>query len=119
MKIIDILNQKKVTLSFEVFPPKTEEALLPVEKATEIIAALRPDFMSVTYGAGGGTSKHTTRIAADLEKKYGTNVLAHRDECAGAPDLRLLDEGNCQKDDRYLQGAWNQEYHGPARRYSR
>ena len=77
MKIIDILNQKKVTLSFEVFPPKTEEALLSVEKATEIIAALRPDFMSVTYGAGGGTSKHTTRIAADLEKKYGTNVLAH------------------------------------------
>ena len=77
MKIIDILNQKKVTLSFEVFPPKTEEALLTVEKATEIIAALRPDFMSVTYGAGGGTSKHTTRIAADLEKKYGTNVLAH------------------------------------------
>ena len=111
MKIIDILNQKKVTLSFEVFPPKTEEALLSVEKATEIIAALRPDFMSVTYGAGGGTSKHTTRIAADLEKKYGTN--------AGAPDLRLFDEGNCQKDDRYLQGAWNQEYHGPARRYSR
>ena len=97
MKIIDILNQKKVTLSFEVFPPKTEEALLSVEKATEIIAALRPDFMSVTYGAGGGTSKHTTRIAADLEKN----------------------EGNCQKDDRYLQGAWNQEYHGPARRYSR
>ena len=77
MKIIDILNEKEVTLSFEVFPPKTEAGFLSVEQATEQIAALRPDFMSVTYGAGGGTSKHTTRIAADLQKKYGTNVLAH------------------------------------------
>lgn len=77
MKIIDILNQKEVTLSFEVFPPKTEAGFLTVEQATEQIAALRPDFMSVTYGAGGGTSKHTTKIAADLQEKYGTNVLAH------------------------------------------
>ena len=77
MKIIDILNTKEVTLSFEVFPPKTEAGILTVEQATELIAALRPDFMSVTYGAGGGTSKHTTRIAADLQQKYGTNVLAH------------------------------------------
>ena len=77
MKIIDILNQKEVTLSFEVFPPKTEEGILTVEQATEQIAALKPDFMSVTYGAGGGTSRHTTKIAADLQAKYGTNVLAH------------------------------------------
>jgi methylenetetrahydrofolate reductase (NADPH) len=77
MRIIDILNEKDVTLSFEVFPPKTEAGILTVEQATEEIAALRPDFMSVTYGAGGGTSKHTTRIAADLQQKYGTNVLAH------------------------------------------
>ena len=77
MKIIDILNTKEVTLSFEVFPPKTEAGILTVEQATEQIAALRPDFMSVTYGAGGGTSKHTTLIASDLQHKYGTNVLAH------------------------------------------
>ena len=77
MRIIDILNEKEVTLSFEVFPPKTEEGILTVEQATEKIAALSPDFMSVTYGAGGGTSRHTTRIAADLQQKYGTNVLAH------------------------------------------
>ena len=77
MKIIDILNSKEVTLSFEVFPPKTDAGIAAVEQATEQIAALRPDFMSVTYGAGGGTSRHTTRIAADLQQKYGTNVLAH------------------------------------------
>lgn len=77
MKIIDLLNEKDVTLSFEVFPPKTEAGFLTVEQATERIAALRPDFMSVTYGAGGGTSMHTTRIAAQIQEKYDTNVLAH------------------------------------------
>ena len=76
MRIIDILNEKEVTLSFEVFPPKTEEGILTVEQATEKIAALSPDFMSVTYGAGGGTSRHTTGIAADLQQKDGTNVRA-------------------------------------------
>ena len=46
-----------------------------VLEATEKIAALQPDFMSVTYGAGGGTSRHTTRIAADLQQKYGKPQL--------------------------------------------
>ena len=77
MRIIDILNEKDVTLSFEVFPPKTEAGFLTVEQATEQIAALRPDFMSVTYGAGGGTSKHKNRNAAAKEQKYGTNELAN------------------------------------------
>ena len=48
-----------------------------MEKAAAEIAALKPDFMSVTYGAGGGTSKNTANIAADLQDKYGTPVLAH------------------------------------------
>lgn len=77
MKIIDILKKKEVTLSFEVFPPKTEKAYLAVEEAARQIAALRPDFMSVTYGAGGGTSQYTANIAADLQNKYDTTVLAH------------------------------------------
>ena len=77
MKISDIFAKKEVTLSFEVFPPKTEVSYLSVEEATERIAAIGPDFMSVTYGAGGGTSKHTASIARDLQEKYGTPVLAH------------------------------------------
>ena len=77
MKIIDILNNKDVTLSFEVFPPKTDDKYADVEKAAAEIAALKPDFMSVTYGAGGGTSKNTANISADLQDKYGVNVLAH------------------------------------------
>lgn len=77
MKIKDIFREKDVTLSFEVFPPKTDEGYSAVEKAAAEIAALKPDFMSVTYGAGGGTSKNTANIAADLQDKYGTPVLAH------------------------------------------
>ncbi len=77
MKIIDIFNEKEITLSFEVFPPKTDAGYEAVEKAAAEIAALKPDFMSVTYGAGGGTSKNTVNIAADLQDKYGVNVLAH------------------------------------------
>lgn len=77
MKIIDILKQEKVTLSFEVFPPKTSGSYASVAQATQKIAALRPDFMSVTYGAGGGTSEHTVHIAADLHEKYGVEILTH------------------------------------------
>lgn len=77
MKISDILKQDKVTLSFEVFPPKTSSSYQSVARATQEIAALHPDFMSVTYGAGGGTSEHTVQIAADLHAQYGVNVLTH------------------------------------------
>ena len=77
MRIIDLLSNKDVTLSFEVFPPKTDDGYAAVEKAAAEIAALKPDFMSVTYGAGGGTSKNTANIASDLQDKYGTTVLAH------------------------------------------
>ena len=77
MKISELFKNKEVTLSFEVFPPKTDAGYEAVEKAAAQIAALRPDFMSVTYGAGGGTSKNTANIAADLQNKYGVNVLAH------------------------------------------
>ena len=77
MKVSQLLNQDKVTLSFEVFPPKTNSSYESVAHATQEIAALRPDFMSVTYGAGGGTSEHTVNIAADLKKKYDVTVLTH------------------------------------------
>ena len=64
MKIKDILEAGSPTLSFEVFPPKGEEAYESVEKAALEIAKLKPAFMSVTYGAGGGTSRYTVGIAS-------------------------------------------------------
>lgn len=77
MKITQIFAEHEVTISFEVFPPKTDDRYATVEKAACEIAALHPSFMSVTYGAGGGTSKNTASIAADIQDKFHTPVLAH------------------------------------------
>lgn len=77
MKISEILKSEELTLSFEVFPPKTESAFDSIKAATEEIASLKPAFMSVTYGAGGGTSKYTVEIAKNIEKSYGVPTLAH------------------------------------------
>ena len=77
MKIIDLLKSDKLSLSFEVFPPKTETNFESVKSATEDIAKLKPAFMSVTYGAGGGTSKYTLDIAKNIKELYGVPTLAH------------------------------------------
>ncbi len=77
MKLTELLNQKKLTLSFEVFPPKTDAAFDSVKTAVEEISKLRPAFVSVTYGAGGGTSEYTLEIAKNIKKEYGVPTLAH------------------------------------------
>lgn len=77
MKLIDIINNGKFNLSFEVFPPKAEASFETVRTAVEKIAALQPSFMSVTYGAGGGTSRYTLDIAKDIMEKHHVPTLAH------------------------------------------
>ena len=77
MKIIDILIEDKLSISFEVFPPKYDTSFESVKRATEEIAKLSPAFMSVTYGAGGGTSKYTLEIAENIMKRYKVPTLAH------------------------------------------
>lgn len=77
MRIIDLLKQEKLSLSFEVFPPKTETNFESVKVATEEIAKLHPAFMSVTYGAGGGTSQYTLDIAKNIKELYDVPTLAH------------------------------------------
>lgn len=77
MKIINLITKDTLSLSFEVFPPKTETSFESVKTATEEIAKLRPAFMSVTYGAGGGTSKYTLDIAKNIKELYGVPTLAH------------------------------------------
>lgn len=76
MKISEILGQKKRTLSFEVFPPKTWQSLESVMASTAAIADLKPDYMSVTFGAGGGTSEYTAAIASHI-LNMGVTPLAH------------------------------------------
>ncbi|MBP5660225.1 MAG: methylenetetrahydrofolate reductase [NAD(P)H] [Lachnospiraceae bacterium] len=77
MKIIDILEKHNMSLSFEVFPPKKESGFESIKKATEEIASYGPSFMSVTYGAGGGTSEYTLEIAKNIMNKYNVPSLAH------------------------------------------
>ncbi len=77
MKIIDRLNENKINISFEVFPPKTDEGYDKVASATDEIAKLNPAFISVTYGAGGGTSKNTARIASHIKDDLHVLSLAH------------------------------------------
>lgn len=83
MRISELFSKNTPTLSFEVFPPKTSANFESVRKATEEIARLRPDFMSVTYGAGGSTSKYTLEIAKNLLDNFGVTPLAHL-TCVGS-----------------------------------
>ncbi len=76
MKITDIIKSGKTSLSFEVFPPKTDDHFENVLNAAVKIAALHPHYMSVTYGAGGGTSAYTTAVCQTL-KEQGVTPLAH------------------------------------------
>ena len=107
MKIVDILKQDKMSLSFEVFPPKKETSFESVRTATEAIAALGPAFMSVTYGAGGGVSHpmlaHLTCVSSSKEtihqriedmKAAGIkNVMALRGDLT--PELLEKGRDNC------------------------
>ena len=77
MKLTEIFKRDGFSLSFEVFPPKTDTAFESVRSATEEIAKLSPSFMSVTYGAGGGTSRYTLDIAKNIKERYGVPTLAH------------------------------------------
>jgi len=77
MRLNELFSSGRPTLSFEVFPPKTTDTFESVREATEQIAALQPDFMSVTYGAGGGTSAYTAAIAKNIHDTHGVTPLAH------------------------------------------
>ena len=78
MKLSNLWKEKEVTLSFEAFPPKKDSDFASVAIAVEKIAQLKPDFMSVTYGAGGSKVNQTTReIASIIENKYHIPAMAH------------------------------------------
>ena len=76
MKIIDKINEKKVTVSFEIFPPKKQDAFDSVKNTAIELTSLSPDFISITYGAGGSTQSNTAELAAAVENA-GTAALAH------------------------------------------
>ena len=77
MKISDILKQKPFSFSFEVFPPNDDTQLPKLLETTQKLKALEPDFISVTYGALGGTRNNTFAIAKNLRDIQNTNAVTH------------------------------------------
>ena len=92
MKVKDIINREKPSLSFEVFPPKTQDKFEVVSSAATKIAKLSPDFMSVTYGAGGTTAKYTVEIAKSI-LDTGVTPLAHL-TCVNSSKESILEKLN-------------------------
>ncbi|MBR4459324.1 MAG: methylenetetrahydrofolate reductase [Clostridia bacterium] len=89
MKLIDLIRQERFSLSFEVFPPKTDASLADVRAATTEVARLNPDFVSVTFGAGGTGSRLTLEIAESIHRATGVETLAHL-TCVGADRASIL-----------------------------
>ena len=87
MKVTDIITASKPSLSFEVFPPKSFDSLDAVSRVVSEISALRPGYMSVTYGAGGSTDVYTSEIASRILAS-GTAPLAHL-TCVGADEAKV------------------------------
>lgn len=87
MRIASILNEKEITLSCEVFPPKHFDGIAQASAVAQEIAGLHPSFMSVTYGAAGSTPGHTIAVA----KAGGGNGR----NAAVPPDVRAVDKGTC------------------------
>ncbi len=77
MKITDILQSDQPTVSCELFPPKKGSELSRAREIVAELAALKPSFMSVTYGASGGTSEHTVEIAHVVQNVNHIPALAH------------------------------------------
>lgn len=78
MKIPEIFEQKKPVFSLEIFPPKRQSGLDKIYDTIEKLAVCKPDFISVTYGAGGNMADNSTcDIASNIKKKFGIEPLAH------------------------------------------
>ena len=101
MKLSTLFDKKTPTLSFEVFPPKTQDNYESVKYATEKISMLSPDYMSVTYGAGGGTSEYTFSLAQNLKNNAHVTPLVHLTCVSSTKEmihnqLEKLKEGNIE-----------------------
>jgi len=97
MKLSKLFESRKLTLSFEVFPPKNDTANDEIFKSAEEIADFKPDFMSVTYGAGGTTDKYTSTLAQKIEKEHSVPTIAHQ-TCVNSSKESVLRSMNTLKE---------------------
>lgn len=88
MRISDVLARKSPVFSFEFFPPKTDEALRQLEVTIAELGPLEPDYVSVTYGAGGSTREKTIDLVSRIKRDTGIEAMAHL-TCVGSPKEEL------------------------------
>ena len=81
MKIIDILGGGKRTVSFEFFPPRTDAGFEELFKTIAALKPIEPDYVSVTYGAGGGTRRKTVDLVLRIKHEIGLESMAPSDVC--------------------------------------
>jgi methylenetetrahydrofolate reductase (NADPH) len=90
MRINDLLERRRPVFSFEFFPPKTDEGRQTLEGTLEVLKDDRPDYVSVTYGAGGATRNSTVEITKSIKQDLGIEAMAHL-SCVGEPSERLVE----------------------------
>ncbi len=90
MRIIDILNQQKPAFSFEFFPPKNEIGFWDLFRTAQSLKPLDPSYISVTYGAGGGTRRKTVDLVQRIRNDVGIETMAHL-TCVGADKREIAD----------------------------
>jgi methylenetetrahydrofolate reductase (NADPH) len=90
MRISDLLESRRPIFSFEFFPPKTDEGRQTLEGTLEVLKDDRPDYVSVTYGAGGTTRNSTVEITKSIKQDLGIEAMAHL-SCVGEPSERLAE----------------------------
>src|ERR671916_969542 len=90
MRIADLLERQRPVFSFEFFPPKTDEGQRTLEGTLEVLKDDQPDYVSVTYGAGGATRNRTVEITKSIKGDFGIEAMAHL-SCVGEPRERLVE----------------------------
>lgn len=114
MKIIDLLH-KRPTLSFEIFPPKNHDGdISSIFSTIEELVKLNPDFISVTYGAGGSTTENTVEIASKIKNEYNMEAVAHLSCIDASPDqlIKVIDSLKANKIENILalRGDYPKDY---------
>src|ERR671930_1177049 len=90
MRIDRILEERRPVFSFEFFPPKTDDGQQMLESTLAVLKEDRPDYVSVTYGAGGSTRERTVEITKWIKQDLGIEAMAHL-SCVGEPSERIVE----------------------------
>ena len=90
MRITELLDHRRPVFSFEFFPPKTDDGQRTLESTLEILKDDAPDYVSMTYGAGGSTRNATVDLTRWIKHDLGIEAMAHL-SCVGEPETRLVE----------------------------